>query len=159
MTGESVASSSERPSRARPALILLAEDSPSDAALTAAALVEGGIECELAVVSDGEAAMGFLRRTGSYTTAARPDLILLDLNLPKKDGREVLCEVKGDPALSSIPLIIFTTSAAGGDILRAYEHGANSYVTKAVDFDDLATCVRRIADFWLSLVRLPAGGQ
>jgi two-component system, chemotaxis family, response regulator Rcp1 len=139
----------------RPVRILLVEDSPSDVAMTRAALREGRIANDLSVVNDGEAAISYLRREGEYSNAARPDLVLLDLNLPKKDGREVLAEVKEDPDLKTIPVIVLTTSAAESDILRSYELHANSYVTKPVGLDAFLESVRGIENFWLTLVRLP----
>ena len=141
----------------RPVRILLVEDSPSDVALTIAALESGRVANEIAVVGDGEAALAYLHREGAYENATRPDLILLDLNMPKMDGREVLAEVKGDPELKAIPIIILTTSAAESDILRSYELQANSYVTKPVGLDPFLAAVRGIEDFWLTLVRLPDG--
>jgi chemotaxis family two-component system response regulator Rcp1 len=140
----------------RPIQILLVEDSPSDVAMTRAALRNGRIANGLSVVSDGEAAMAYLRREGEFSDAARPDLILLDLNLPKKDGREVLAEVKEDPDLKIIPVIVLTTSAAESDILRTYQLHANSYVTKPVGLDAFLAAVRSIEAFWLTLVQLPA---
>jgi len=139
----------------RPVRILLVEDSPSDVAMTRAALHDGRIANELSVVNDGEDAMAYLHREGAYSHAVRPDLVLLDLNLPKKDGREVLAEVKKDPDLKTIPIIVLTTSAAESDILRSYELHANSYVTKPVGLDAFLESVRGIEDFWLTLVRLP----
>jgi CheY-like chemotaxis protein len=140
---------------ARPIEILLVEDSPSDVAMTTAALRDGRIANVIHVVDDGEKAMAFLRREGEYAGAPRPDLILLDLNLPRKDGSEVLAEVKSDTDLHTIPVVILTTSAAESDVLRAYELHANSYVTKPVGFDNFFNVIRGIDDFWLSLVRLP----
>lgn len=139
----------------RPIQILLVEDSPSDVAMTVAALREGRIANELYTVGDGEAAMQFLHREGSYGDSPRPDLILLDLNLPKKDGREVLEEVKVDDDLKTIPVVILTTSSAEADVLRSYQLHANAYVTKPVGFEAFLAAVRSIEGFWLSLVRLP----
>jgi CheY-like chemotaxis protein len=139
----------------RPVRILLVEDSPSDVAMTRAALRDGRIANNLSVVSDGEAAMAYLHRQGEYSHAERPDLVLLDLNLPKKDGREVLAEVKEDQDLKTIPIIVLTTSAAEIDVLRSYQLHANSYVTKPVGLDAFLESVRSIEDFWLTLVRLP----
>ncbi|HZP15698.1 MAG TPA: response regulator [Nocardioides sp.] len=143
------------PELGRPIHILLVEDSPSDVLMTVAALREGRIANEMHTVGDGEAAMDFLRRQGEYADAPRPDLILLDLNLPKKDGREVLEEVKADEAFKTIPVVVLTTSTAEGDILHTYEHHANAYVTKPVGFEAFLGAIRGIEDFWLSLVRLP----
>ncbi len=140
---------------ARPIEILLVEDSPSDVAMTTASLRDGRIANVIHVVDDGEKAMAFLRQQGEYAGAPRPDLILLDLNLPRKDGREVLADVKSDPDLHTIPVVILTTSAAEADVLRAYDLHANSYVTKPVGFDNFFDVIRGIEDFWLSLVRLP----
>jgi CheY-like chemotaxis protein len=139
----------------RPIQILLVEDSPSDVAMTLAALKDGRISNEISVVGDGEEAMAFLRREEPYAKSLRPDLILLDLNLPKKDGREVLAEVKEDPDLKIIPVIVLTTSAAEVDILRSYQLHANSYITKPVGFEAFLEAARGIEQFWLSLVRLP----
>jgi CheY-like chemotaxis protein len=135
--------------------ILLVEDSPSDVAMTIEALREGRILNDVHVAEDGEAAMDFLRRRGRYADAPRADLIILDLNLPKKDGREVLEEVKNDDELKAIPVIVLTTSAADADIVRSYQLHANSYVTKPVGFEPFLAAVRGIEDFWLTLVRLP----
>jgi two-component system response regulator len=139
----------------RPIQILLVEDSPSDVAMTIEALREGRIVNDLHVAEDGEVAMAFLRRDGRYADAPRPDLIILDLNLPKKDGREVLEEVKNDEDLKAIPVVVLTTSCAEADVLRSYKLHANSYVTKPVGFEPFLAAVRGIEDFWLSLVRLP----
>jgi CheY-like chemotaxis protein len=139
----------------RPVQILLVEDSPSDVAMTLAALSEGRILNEVHVVNDGEDAMAFLRNQGPYIDAPRPDLIVLDLNLPKKDGREVLAEVKEDDGLKVIPVVVLTTSKADEDVLKAYRLHVNSYVSKPVELDDFLSAVRGIEDFWLSLVQLP----
>lgn len=138
-----------------PIQIMLVEDEPADARLTEEALREGKIHSELHVLPDGVEAMLFLRREGEYADAPRPDLILLDLNLPKKDGREVLAEIKQDPTLKRIPVVILTTSRADEDILRSYELHANCFVTKPVDLDQFMHVVQSIEDFWLTLVRLP----
>ena len=143
----------------RPVQILLVEDSPSDVAMTRAALREGWIANELNVATDGEVAMEFLRRQGEFADAPRPDFIILDLNLPKKDGREVLAEVKGDEDLRAIPVAILTTSAAEADVLRSYKLYANAYITKPLGFDEFLAAVQQIESFWLSLVRLPEGRQ
>jgi CheY-like chemotaxis protein len=139
----------------RPIRILLVEDSPSDAAMTVSALREGRIVNDMHVVTDGEEAMAFLRHQYPYANAPRPDLIVLDLNLPKKDGREVLAEVKVDEDLKVIPVVVLTTSSAEADILRSYQLHANSYVNKPVELDAFLAAIRCIEDFWLSLVRLP----
>ena len=137
------------------AQILLVEDNPGDVLLTEEALSEAKVANDVHVARDGEEAMAFLRRESGFTDAPRPDLILLDLNLPRKDGREVLAEVKADPALRRIPVIVLTTSEAEEDILRSYDLHANSYVTKPLDIDDFLGAVRKIEGFWLELVRLP----
>jgi len=147
------------PHLGRPVQVLLVEDSPSDAAMTIEAMHEGRIVNQVHVATDGEMAMAFLRRQGPFADAPRPDLILLDLNLPRMDGREVLREVKDDPILKTIPVIVLTTSAAEEDILKSYELHANAYVTKPVAFEAFFSAVRGIEDFWLALVHLPQQGQ
>jgi CheY-like chemotaxis protein len=138
----------------RPVRILLVEDSPSDRAMTIDAFQEGPIANVVHAVADGEQAMAYLRHEEPYSGAVRPDVILLDLNLPRKDGREVLADIKGDPRLRSIPVVILTTSSAEADVLRAYDMHANAYVTKPVDYDKFLEAIRGIEGFWLSLVRL-----
>ena len=138
-----------------PIEILLVEDNPGDVELTREALHEGKIHMHLSVVSDGVEALAFLRREGKYGGAPRPDLILLDLNLPKKDGRAVLGDVKQDPALRHIPVVILTSSQAEQDIVRAYDLHANCYVTKPVDLDQFVKIVRSIEQFWFTVVKLP----
>jgi CheY-like chemotaxis protein len=140
---------------ARPIEILLIEDSPSDTELTVEALKEAKVRNSLSVVEDGVQAIEFLRHQGVYADAPRPDLILLDLNLPRKDGREVLAEIKSDPDLKMIPVIVLTTSRADQDILRAYELNANCYITKPVDFDKFLKVVHSIEAYWLLIVTLP----
>lgn len=135
--------------------ILLVEDSPGDVRLTREALREAKIKNTLSVVVDGVEAMAYLRRDGAYADAPRPDLVLLDLNLPRKSGREVLAEIKTDPVLRTIPVVILTTSADEQDIMRSYEHHANCYITKPVDLEQFLTVVNSIEDFWLSIVKLP----
>jgi len=135
--------------------ILLVEDNPGDVRLTKEALKEAKVRNELYVAEDGVEAMDFLNRKGEHKNASRPDLILLDLNLPKKDGREVLQEIKQDDALKRIPVVVLTTSRAEEDILRSYNLHANCYVTKPVDLDQFITIVKSIEDFWLTIVRLP----
>ena len=135
--------------------ILLVEDSPGDIRLTQEAFKEGKLVNRLHVVQDGEAAMAFLRREGAYAQAIRPDLILLDLNLPKKDGREVLAEIKADGALRRIPVVVLTTSRAEQDVLKVYDLHANCYITKPVDLDQFLKVVQSVEDFWLTIVRLP----
>jgi len=140
---------------AGPVEILLVEDNPGDVRLTREALKEGKLSNNLNVVEDGVEAMAFLRKEGKYTYAPHPDLIMLDLNLPKKDGREVLAEIKEDPGLKRIPVVILTTSQAEQDILRTYDLHANCYITKPVDLDQFITVVQTIQNFWFSVVKLP----
>ena len=139
----------------KPVEVLLVEDNPGDVRLTQEAFKEGKLSNGLRVVMDGVEAMAFLRREGEYADAPRPDIILLDLNLPKKDGREVLAEIKDDDDLKSIPVIILTTSDAEEDIIRTYNHHANCYITKPVDLEQLINVVRSIENFWLTVVKLP----
>ncbi|MCL5099056.1 MAG: response regulator [Candidatus Omnitrophica bacterium] len=143
----------------RPIEILLVEDSPSDAELTIEALKEAKVFNRLSLVEDGVEAMAFLRRQGPYANAPQPDLIMLDLNLPRKDGREVLAELKADPDLRQIPVVVLTTSKAEQDVLRAYELHANCYITKPVDFRQFMSVVKAIEDFWLTVVTLPQRGR
>jgi CheY-like chemotaxis protein len=140
----------------RPIDILLVEDSPGDVRLTREALAEGKVRNRLSVVADGMEAMDFLRRRRRFADAPRPDLILLDLNLPRKDGREVLEEVKADPDLRRIPVVVLTTSRTEEDILRSYNLHANCYITKPMDLDKFFAVIKAIDDFWLTVVRLPA---
>jgi CheY-like chemotaxis protein len=146
----------------RPIEILLVEDSPSDTELTLEALKDFKVRNHVSVVEDGVQAMQFLRRQGPYAQAPRPDLIMLDLNLPRKDGREVLADIKGDEDLKPIPIVVLTTSRADQDILRAYQLNANCYINKPVDFNQFLEVVRSIESFWLYVVTLPpppkAGG-
>ena len=136
--------------------VLLVEDNPGDVRLTQEALKDAKVHLDLQIVSDGVAAMEFLNRQGKYAESPRPDLVLLDLNLPRKDGwREVLAEIKSDPALQAIPVVVLTTSASEADILRTYMLHANCYITKPVDMEGFLTVVRCIDDFWLSVVKLP----
>ena len=135
--------------------ILLVEDNPADVRLTQEALKEGRVLNRLHVVNDGEAAMDFLRHKGPFANSPSPDVILLDLNLPRKDGREVLQDVKNDPQLRRIPVIVLTTSDAETDILKTYDLHANCYVTKPVDLDHFLSVMQSIQDFWLSIVKLP----
>jgi two-component system, chemotaxis family, response regulator Rcp1 len=137
------------------AKILLVEDNPGDVRLTLEALKEGKILNEISVAEDGVEAIAYLRRAGKYAQAPRPDIILLDLNLPKKDGREVLEEIKADANLRTIPVVVLTTSAAERDILRAYNLHANCYITKPVDLEQFMRVVQSIEDFWLTIVKLP----
>ena len=138
-----------------PVQILLVEDSPADIELTTEALAEARVANDLHVVTDGDAALAYLRREPPYAEEPRPDLVLLDLNLPGKDGRDVLAEAKADPGLASIPIVVLTTSAAEADILRSYELHANSYITKPVRFDEFLRTVQSLEDFWLTVVKLP----
>jgi len=139
--------------------ILLVEDNPGDADLAREALEEHKMCNELHVVSDGEQAMAYLRREGQYTNASRPDLILLDLNLPKKDGREVLAEIKADDDLNHIPIVILTSSRAEEDVLKTYKLHANCYIAKPIDVTQFFNVVRAIEDFWLGIVILPPSGE
>jgi two-component system response regulator len=139
----------------KPFHILLVEDSPADVLLTKEALSDSKLLVELHVVENGMQAMEFLRHNGPYSEAPTPDLVLLDLNLPLKDGREVLAEVKADPHLRSIPVVVLTTSQAEEDVLRAYGLHANCYITKPVDFESFVNVVRSIQQFWFSIVTLP----
>ncbi|MCW2878553.1 MAG: response regulator receiver protein [Sphaerisporangium sp.] len=139
--------------------VLLVEDDPGDVLLTQEAFEHNKVHNKLHVVSDGEQAMAFLRREGQYADEPRPDLILLDLNLPRKDGREVLEDIKADAGLRSIPVVVLTTSEAEEDILRSYHLHANAYVAKPVDFDQFIRVVRQIDDFFVSVVKLPRTGQ
>ena len=136
--------------------ILLVEDNPGDVRLTREALKEAKVRNSLSVASDGVEAMAFLRREGIYSMAPRPDIVLLDLNLPKKDGRQVLTEVKADPELRRIPVVILTTSKAEEDIIKTYDLHANCFVTKPVDFDQFVKVVQSIEQFWLFIVTLPS---
>jgi two-component system, chemotaxis family, response regulator Rcp1 len=138
-----------------PVQILLVEDSPGDVRLTQEALRDAKIANDLHVVGDGEEAMQFLRKNGNFSKVPRPDLILLDLNLPRKDGREVLAELKDDPELCRIPVIVLTTSSAEQDILHSYNLRVNCYITKPIDLTEFISVVRSIEGFWLSIVRLP----
>jgi two-component system, chemotaxis family, response regulator Rcp1 len=138
-----------------PIEILLVEDNPGDVRLTREALREGKIHNNLAVVEDGVEALRYLRGEGPHAGAPRPDVILLDLNLPRKDGREVLEEVKADPELRTIPVVVLTSSDAERDVVRAYDLHANCYVTKPVDLEQFINVVKSIESFWFSIVKLP----
>lgn len=142
-----------------PIEILLVEDNPADVRLTREALKEEKLYNNLSVVTDGVEAMAFLHREGSYAGAPRPDLILLDLNLPRKDGREVLEEIKSDPDLKVIPVVVLTISKSEEDILRSYKLHANCYISKPVDLGQFLKVARSIQDFWLTIVRLPPAGR
>jgi chemotaxis family two-component system response regulator Rcp1 len=145
----------EKQGTCRPIEILMVEDNPGDVRLTLEALKEGKVRNNLQTVADGEEAMKFLRRQDTYAKAPRPDLILLDLNLPKKNGREVLAEIKDDPDLKRIPVVILTVSEAEQDIIKSYNLHANCYITKPVNLGQFIQVVRSIEDFWLSIVMLP----
>ncbi|MEJ7597320.1 MAG: response regulator [Kofleriaceae bacterium] len=142
-------------SSGKPIEILLVEDNHADVRLTEEALREGKVRNNLHVARDGVEALQFLRRQGKHANAPRPDLVLLDLNLPRKDGREVLSEVKDDPELKTIPIVVLTTSSAEIDILKSYSLHANCYITKPVDLEQFVLVVKSIDDFWLTVVRLP----
>jgi CheY-like chemotaxis protein len=135
--------------------VLLVEDDPGDVLLIREAFVDYKVGNILSVVSDGVEAMRFVRGEGDYTGRERPDLVLLDLNLPRKSGAEVLAEIKGDPELSTIPVIVLTTSEAEEDVLRSYKSHANAYITKPVDFDRFKEIVHQIDEFFIGIVRLP----
>jgi chemotaxis family two-component system response regulator Rcp1 len=136
--------------------VLLVEDDPGDVLIAKEALHAGNVESRLEVVPDGVEALAYLRNEGKYADAPRPDLILLDLNLPRKSGHEVLTEVKADPALRSIPVVVLTTSGLLEDVSRCYDHYANVYVTKPVDFEQFTQVVKQIDDFFLSVAELPS---
>jgi CheY-like chemotaxis protein len=136
--------------------VLLVEDNPGDVRLTKEALKEGKLLNQLTVVGDGVEALSFLRKEGIYADALQPELILLDLNLPKKDGREVLAEIKADPNLRRIPVVVLTTSSSEEDILKIYDLHANCYITKPVDLEQFMGVVKSIEDFWVSVVKLPS---
>jgi len=140
----------------KPIEILLVEDNPDESSLTIETLKEGRVRNNVTLVEDGVAAMTFLRREGKFATAPRPDLILLDLKLPKMNGPEVLEEIKGDPDLRSIPVVILSKSSAERDVLQSYNLHANCYVQKPLDLDEFVAAVRRIEEFWISFVKLPA---
>jgi CheY-like chemotaxis protein len=140
----------------RPIEILLVEDNPGDARLTLEAFKEAKVINNFTVMRDGVEALAYLHRQGQHANSVQPDLILLDLNLPRKDGREVLAEIKTDERLMKIPVVVLTTSAAEEDIARAYNHHANCYITKPVDLDQFLRVVQSIGSFWLSLVKLPS---
>ncbi len=140
----------------RPIEILLVEDNQGDIRLTQEAFKEGKVLNNMSVVEDGEQAILYLRKQGKFVDAVIPDIILLDLNLPKKDGRQVLHEIKTEPHLKRIPVIILTTSAAEQDILEAYDNNANCYIRKPVDLNKFIEVVQKVEDFWLTIVKLPS---
>jgi CheY-like chemotaxis protein len=138
-----------------PIEILMVDDSMGDIRLAQEALKEGRVRNRLSVVHDGEQAMAFLRQEDGYEDSPRPDLVLLDLNMPRMDGREVLAQIKGDPSLRSIPVVVLTTSEAEADIVKAYDLHANAYITKPVDLEAFLDAVKVVEEFWLTVVRLP----
>ena len=142
--------------KSRPVNILLIEDNPGDVRLAQEAFKEGNINVNLDVVMDGMEAINFLRKVGAYENSLTPDLVLLDLNLPKKDGREVLSDIKADPSLRSIPVVILTTSNSEQDILNSYNLHVNCYINKPVDFDRFFDIIQKIEDFWLQTAILPS---
>jgi two-component system response regulator len=143
----------------RPAYVLLVEDNQDDIELTLEALKDSKVSMKIDVVTDGMAAMEFLHREGKYADKPRPDLILLDLNLPKMDGREVLKAIREDENFTDIPVVVLTTSEDEGDILRAYKLHANCYIAKPVDFNRFTEIIRQVEGFWLQLVKLPHRGN
>jgi two-component system, chemotaxis family, response regulator Rcp1 len=147
------------PHYSEPIEILLVEDSPADAGLTVEALKTAKIANNLSIAEDGEEAMDFLYRRGKHAKAPRPDLILLDLNLPRKDGREVLREIKTDPSLKRIPVVVLTTSKDERDVMGSYEAFANCYITKPVGFEQFMSVVQSVEGFWLAVVTLPPDDQ
>lgn len=144
-----------REQAAKPVEVLLVEDDPGDVLLTQETLLESKIQTNLHVVSDGVEALAFLRQEGEYAAVPRPDLILLDLNMPRKDGREVLADVKEDPDLKTIPVAVLTTSSQDEDILKSYQLHANCYITKPVGLAQFSTVVQSLEDFWFAIVKLP----
>ena len=141
----------------RPIEILLVEDNPADVRMTVEILKETKVRNTLTVAADGVEALEMLHRAGKYSQAVQPDLILLDLNLPRKDGKQVLAEIKADPILRRIPVVILTSSRAEEDIIKSYSLYANCYVTKPVDLEQFVKVVKSIEDFWLTIVKLPSG--
>lgn len=141
--------------RTRPHIVLLIEDNPGDVRLTQEAFKEDNKDVTLEAVNDGVEALSYLRKEGQYSEKQTPDLILLDLNLPKWDGRKVLKEIKGDPLLRRIPVVVLTTSNAGADILKSYDLHANCFINKPIDYDDFFNIIHNIGEFWLSTAILP----
>jgi len=141
--------------RIKPIEILLAEDNPGDARLTVEGFKDAKVRNNISIVEDGKEALAFLRQEGRYANAVFPDLILLDLNMPKMDGREVLAEIKADERLRQIPVLVFTVSSAEKDILEAYDLHANAFITKPIDLDEFITVVKSLEQFWLTIVKLP----
>ena len=156
MSNETAQSKKSRPRTGRVIEILLVEDNPGDVRLTREALREGKVLNNLNVATDGHEAMEFLHREGEFGDVPRPDLILLDLNLPKKDGREILAEIKADESLKRIPIVVLTTSQAEKDVIQSYNLGVNCYITKPVDLDQFIYVVKSIEEFWLTVVTLPS---
>lgn len=144
------------PPGSRAARVLLVEDNEADVRLTREALREGGPPVRLSVVGDGEQALAFLRRDDDYAEAPRPDLVLLDLNLPRKDGLEVLDELRADPELAALPVIVLTTSTADGDVTASYARGANCFLVKPHELDDFIAMIGAIRSFWLGVAKLPS---
>ena len=143
--------------RFKPIEILLAEDNPGDARLTVEGFKDAKVKNKTTIVEDGVEALAYLRHEGPYADVALPDLILLDLNMPRKDGREVLAEIKADDKLRRIPVLVFTVSSADKDILEAYNLHASAFITKPIDLDEFTTVVRSLEEFWLTIVKLPQG--
>jgi len=141
--------------RIKPIEILLVEDNPGDARLTVEGFKDAKVRNKINTVEDGVEALAFLRQEGKYAHAVRPDLILLDLNMPRKDGREVLAEIKADQDLKRIPVLVFTVSSAEKDILAAYNLQASAFITKPIDLDEFITVVKSVEEFWLTIVKLP----
>ena len=142
--------------RARPVHILLIEDNPADAELMVEAMSQSKVRNQLTIARDGEAGMEAIYTRGDYAGMPQPDIILLDLNLPRLDGREILAQVKSDDAVRHIPIVVLTSSQAEEDVLRSYKLNANSYISKPLDFDRFMEIIRRLEDFWLEVVKLPA---
>lgn len=145
--------------RIQPIQILLVEDNQGDARLTLEGFKDAKVNNQITVVEDGVEALAYLRREGAYASVTRPDLILLDLNMPKKSGREVLAEIKADEMLSHIPVLVFTVSSAEKDILEAYNLQASAFITKPIDFDEFLMVINSLTEFWLTIVKLPQGGS
>ena len=143
--------------RIKPIEILLAEDNPGDARLTVEGFKDAKVKNNITVVEDGTEALAYLRHEGPYANAVLPDLILLDLNMPRKGGREVLAEIKADEKLRHIPVLVFTVSSADKDIIAAYNLQANAFITKPIDLDEFLTVVKSLEEFWLTIVKLPQG--
>jgi len=145
--------------RLRPINILLVEDNPGDVRLIQEGLKESKVSNALAVTGDGEEAMMYLKRQGKYAGVSLPDLVLLDLNLPKKNGKEVLADIKNDPELRSIPVVVLTSSQAAQDVAASYDNHVNCYIVKPVGFDEFLKIVNNIRDFWFTIVKLPGNGE